>query len=165
MEITTTIGMVGTIGVPIRDFRHAALRSMTEREVRQHLPAGLRRWRMYLTIARGHEAAIGMTWNEFKALLEEEFCPSNEMERLENEFRNHKMVRANHAAYTDRFHELAKLVPHLVTPELARIKRYVAGLSPKIRGMLKATQPTTIQNAILRASILTDEAISCGTLS
>ncbi|GKA64756.1 putative reverse transcriptase domain-containing protein [Tanacetum coccineum] len=115
--------------------------------------------------ARGREAAIGMTWNDFKALLVEEFCPSNEMERLENEFWNHKMVGANHAAYTDRFHELAKLVPHLVTPESARIKRYVAGLAPEIRGMLKATQPTTIQNAILRAGILTDEAISCGTLS
>ncbi|GJT81720.1 reverse transcriptase domain-containing protein, partial [Tanacetum coccineum] len=83
--------------------------------------------------ARGCEAAIGMTLNDFKALLEEEFCPSNEMERLENEFWNHKMVGANHAAYTDRFHELAKLVPHL--------------------------------DAILRASMLTDEAISCGTLS
>ncbi|GJT68302.1 hypothetical protein Tco_1019782 [Tanacetum coccineum] len=33
------------------------------------------------------------------------------------------MVGANHAAYTDRFHELAKLVPHLVTLESARIKR------------------------------------------
>ncbi|GJZ50121.1 putative reverse transcriptase domain-containing protein [Tanacetum coccineum] len=75
------------------------------------------------------------------------------------------MVGANHAAYTDRFYELAKLVPHLVTPELAHIKRYIAGLAPEIRGMLKATQPTTIQNAILRAGILTDEAISCGTLS
>ncbi|GJT37353.1 putative reverse transcriptase domain-containing protein [Tanacetum coccineum] len=115
--------------------------------------------------ARGREAAIGMTWNDFKALLVEEFCPSNEMERLENEFWNHKMVGANHAAYTDWFHELAKLVPHLVTPESARIKRYVAGLAPEIRGMLKATQPTTIQDAILRAGILTDEAISCGTLS
>ncbi|GJW80855.1 reverse transcriptase domain-containing protein [Tanacetum coccineum] len=45
-------------------------------------------------------------------------------------------IGANHAAYTDRFHELAKQVPHLVTPESARIKRYVAGLAPKIRGML-----------------------------
>ncbi|GJX51217.1 putative reverse transcriptase domain-containing protein [Tanacetum coccineum] len=115
--------------------------------------------------ARGREAAIGMTWNDFKALLVEEFCPSNEMERLENEFWNHTMVGANHTAYTDRFLELAKLVPHLVTPESARIKRYVAGLAPEIRGMLKATQPTTIQDAILRAGILTDEAISCGTLS
>ncbi|GKA47236.1 reverse transcriptase domain-containing protein, partial [Tanacetum coccineum] len=69
------------------------------------------------------EAAIGMSWNDFKALLVEEFCPSNEMEKLENEFWNHTMVGANHVAYTDRFHELAKLVPHLVTPESSRIKR------------------------------------------
>ncbi|GJZ75476.1 putative reverse transcriptase domain-containing protein [Tanacetum coccineum] len=112
--------------------------------------------------ARGRKAAMAMTWNNFKALMVEEFCPSNEMEKLENEFWNHKMVGANHAAYTDRFHELAKLVPHLVTPESSRIKRYIARLAPEIRGMLRATQPTTIQNAILRAGILTDEAISCG---
>ncbi|GJV51391.1 putative reverse transcriptase domain-containing protein [Tanacetum coccineum] len=108
--------------------------------------------------ARGRVAAMAMSWNDFKALMVEEFCPSNEMEKLENEFWNHKMVGANHAAYTDRFHELAKLVPHLVTPESSRIKRYIAGLAPEIRGMLRATQPTTIQNAILRAGILTDEA-------
>ncbi|GJS43900.1 putative reverse transcriptase domain-containing protein [Tanacetum coccineum] len=102
---------------------------------------------------------------EPETLMVEEFCPSNEMEKLENEFWNHKMVGANHAAYTDRFHELAKLVPHLVTPESSRIKRYIAGLAPEIRGMLRATQPTTIQTAILRAGILTDEAVSCGTLT
>ncbi|GJW23777.1 putative reverse transcriptase domain-containing protein [Tanacetum coccineum] len=115
--------------------------------------------------ARGREAAIGMSWTDFKALLIEELCPSNEMEKLETEFCNHKMVGSNHAGYTDRFHELAKLVPHLVTPESSRIKRYIAGLSPEIRGMLRATQPTTIQSAILRAGILTDEAVSCGTLT
>ncbi|GJX57485.1 putative reverse transcriptase domain-containing protein [Tanacetum coccineum] len=115
--------------------------------------------------ARGREAANSMSWNNFKALLVEEFCPSNEMERLENEFRNHKMIGANHVGYMDRFHELAKLVPHLVTHESARIKRYMAGLAPEIRGMLKATQPATIQSAILKAGILTDEAVSNGTLT
>nr|GEU99747.1 putative reverse transcriptase domain-containing protein [Tanacetum cinerariifolium] len=114
--------------------------------------------------ARGRKAAIGMSWADFKALLVEEFCPSNEMEKLEFEFWNHKMVGANHASYTDRFHELAKLVPHLVTPESSRIKRYIAGLAPEIRGMLRATQSTTIQSAILRAGILTDEAVRCDTL-
>ncbi|GJY97858.1 putative reverse transcriptase domain-containing protein [Tanacetum coccineum] len=49
--------------------------------------------------------------------------------------------------------------------EINWLKRYIAGLAPKIRGMLRATQPTTIQNAILRAGILTDEAVSCGTLT
>nr|GEY53753.1 hypothetical protein [Tanacetum cinerariifolium] len=88
--------------------------------------------------AKGREAAIGMSWADFKALLVEEFCPSNKMEKLEYEFWNHKMVGANHVGYTDQFHELAKLVSHLVTPESSSIKR---------------------------AGILTDEAVSCGTLT
>ncbi|GKC37321.1 hypothetical protein Tco_1049705 [Tanacetum coccineum] len=86
--------------------------------------------------------AIGMSERFLTHLwffLKEEFCPSNEMEKLESEFWNHKMVGANHAAYTDRFHELSKLVPHLVTPESSRIKRYIVGLAPEIRGMLRAT--------------------------
>nr|GEW59010.1 reverse transcriptase domain-containing protein [Tanacetum cinerariifolium] len=40
-----------------------------------------------------------------------------------------------HAAYTDRFHELARLVPHLVTPKNRMIERYVYGLAPQILGM------------------------------
>nr|GEU71450.1 hypothetical protein [Tanacetum cinerariifolium] len=61
---------------------------------------------------------------------------------IENEFWNHFMVGANHVAYTDKFHELAKLVPHLLTPESSRIK-----------------------SAILTAGILTDEAVCYGTLT
>nr|GEY06896.1 reverse transcriptase domain-containing protein [Tanacetum cinerariifolium] len=33
------------------------------------------------------------------------FCHSHEMQKLETELWNHAMVRAGHAAYTDRFHE------------------------------------------------------------
>ncbi|GJW34806.1 hypothetical protein Tco_0057726 [Tanacetum coccineum] len=69
----------------------------------------------------GCEAAIGMSWEDFKTLTREEFCPSNEMQKLEIELLNHTMVGAGHAAHTDKFHELARLVPHLVTPESKRI--------------------------------------------
>ncbi|GKC21294.1 putative reverse transcriptase domain-containing protein [Tanacetum coccineum] len=62
---------------------------------------------------RSREAAVGMSWEDFKTLTREEFCPVNEMQTLEIEFWNHAMVGAGHAAYTDRFHELARLVPHL----------------------------------------------------
>ncbi|GJY05276.1 hypothetical protein Tco_0371216 [Tanacetum coccineum] len=68
-----------------------------------------------------------------KALLLEVFCPSNKMEKLQSGFWNHTMIGANHVGYTDRFHELAKLVPHLST--------------------------------ILKAGILTDEAVHYGTLT
>ncbi|GJX50764.1 putative reverse transcriptase domain-containing protein [Tanacetum coccineum] len=44
-------------------------------------------------------------------------------QKLESELWNHAMVGAGHAAYTDRFHELAGLVPHLVTPESRMIER------------------------------------------
>ncbi|GKC95113.1 putative reverse transcriptase domain-containing protein [Tanacetum coccineum] len=75
------------------------------------------------------------------------------------------MVGANHAGYNDWFHELAKLVPHLVNPKSKRIGRYISGLAPQIRGILRATQPTMIQSAIFKAGILTDEAVRCGTLT
>ncbi|GKE86730.1 hypothetical protein Tco_1560472, partial [Tanacetum coccineum] len=57
----------------------------------------------------------------------EEFYPSHEMQKLESELWNHTMVGAGHAAYTDRFHELARLVPHLVTLESRKIKGYISG--------------------------------------
>ncbi|GJT92951.1 putative reverse transcriptase domain-containing protein [Tanacetum coccineum] len=82
------------------------------------------------------EVAVSMSWNDFKFMMIEEFCPSHEMQKLETELWNHVMVGAGHAAYTDRFHELARLVPHLVTPESRKIKRYVYGLASQIRGMV-----------------------------
>ncbi|GKD02975.1 putative reverse transcriptase domain-containing protein [Tanacetum coccineum] len=113
---------------------------------------------------RSCEVAIGMAWYDFKVLMREEFCPSNEMQKLETELWNHAMVRVGHAAYTDRFHELARLVPHLVTPENKRIERYVYGLAPLIHRMVAATEPTMIQSVILKASMLTNEAIRNGSI-
>ncbi|GJY18668.1 hypothetical protein Tco_0390159 [Tanacetum coccineum] len=56
---------------------------------------------------RGQEAIVGMTWEDFKTLTKEEFCPNNEIQKLETKFWRHAMVGAGHAAYNDRFHELA----------------------------------------------------------
>ncbi|GJX25112.1 reverse transcriptase domain-containing protein, partial [Tanacetum coccineum] len=83
--------------------------------------------RMIRTLSR--EVAVSMSWNDFKFMMIQEFCPSHEMQKLESELWNHVMVRAGHATYTDKFHELARLVPHLVTPENRMIERYVYGLA------------------------------------
>ncbi|GKD96271.1 reverse transcriptase domain-containing protein [Tanacetum coccineum] len=90
------------------------------------------------------EVAISMSWNDFKFMTIQEFCPSYEMQKLESELWNHAMVRADHAAYTDRFHEVARLVRHLVTPKSRMIKRYVYGLAPQIHRMVAAMEPKTI---------------------
>ncbi|GJY35688.1 putative reverse transcriptase domain-containing protein [Tanacetum coccineum] len=96
---------------------------------------------------------------DFKTLTRKEFCPNNKMQKLETKFWCHAMVGAGHAAYTDRFHELARLVPYLLTPENKRIERYIYGLALQIRVMVAATEPITIQSVVLKAGMLTNEAI------
>ncbi|GKE49347.1 putative reverse transcriptase domain-containing protein [Tanacetum coccineum] len=74
------------------------------------------------------------------------------------------MVGAGHAAYTNMFSELARLVPHLVTPESRKIERYVYSHAPEIRRMVAATEPKTIQKAVQISGALTDEAVRNGSI-
>ncbi|GJT14380.1 putative reverse transcriptase domain-containing protein [Tanacetum coccineum] len=46
----------------------------------------------------GREVAVGMSWDNFKVLMKEDFCPSNEMQKLETELWNHTIVGAGHVA-------------------------------------------------------------------
>nr|GEX81395.1 putative reverse transcriptase domain-containing protein [Tanacetum cinerariifolium] len=91
---------------------------------------------------RGQETVVGMSWEDFRTLTRDEFFLSNEMQKLQTELWNHAMVGAGHIAYIDRFHELARLVPHLVTTK----------------------KPKTIQKAVQIAGTLTDEALRNGTI-
>ncbi|GJX61427.1 putative reverse transcriptase domain-containing protein [Tanacetum coccineum] len=110
------------------------------------------------------EVAVSMSWNDFKFMMIEQFRPSHEMQKLETKLWNHAMVRAGHAAYTDRFHELARLFPHLVTPKSKKIERYVYGLALQIRGMVAGTEPKTMQKVVQISDALTDEAVRNGSI-
>nr|GEX20194.1 hypothetical protein [Tanacetum cinerariifolium] len=116
----------------------------------------------------GTEGAVGLlTWFEiieedFKKLLMEEYRPDDEVEKLESEFWNHKMVGSDIDGYTARFHELARLVPHMVTPESQRVNRYIRGLAPEIKAHVTASQPATIQGALSMANRLTTDGIKDG---
>ncbi|GKD12321.1 putative ribonuclease H-like domain-containing protein, partial [Tanacetum coccineum] len=67
-----------------------------------------------------HEVTIIMLWDDFKYMMIEEFCPSHEIQKLETELCNHAMVGVGHVAYTDRFHELARLIFGALTDEAVR---------------------------------------------
>ncbi|GJY09606.1 hypothetical protein Tco_0377791 [Tanacetum coccineum] len=111
---------------------------------------------------------VGCSYKEFLTFnpkeYDEAFCPSHEMQKLETELWNHVMVGVGHATYTDRFHELARLVPHLVTPESRMIERYVYGLASQIHEMVAAIEPKTIQKAVQISGALTDEAVRNGSI-
>nr|GEU57013.1 reverse transcriptase domain-containing protein [Tanacetum cinerariifolium] len=66
---------------------------------------------------QGQEATVGISWEDFRTLTREEFFSCNEIQKFKTELWSHAMVRTGHAAYNNRFHELARLVPHLVTPK------------------------------------------------
>ncbi|GJT23007.1 putative reverse transcriptase domain-containing protein [Tanacetum coccineum] len=110
------------------------------------------------------EVVVSMSWNDFKFMMIKEFCPRHEMQKLETELWNHAMVGAGHAAYTDRFHELARLVPHLLTPISRKIERYVYGLALQICGMAAAMELKTMQKVVHISGALTDEAIRNGSI-
>ncbi|GJS80213.1 putative reverse transcriptase domain-containing protein [Tanacetum coccineum] len=121
-------------------------------------------WWNYQIRTLSQEVDVSMSWNDFKFMMIEEFCPSHEMQKLETELWNHAMVGDGHVTYTDRFHELARLVPHLVTPKSRKIKRYVYGLAPQICGMVAVTEPKTIQKVVQIFGVLTDEAVRNGSI-
>nr|GEV20282.1 putative reverse transcriptase domain-containing protein [Tanacetum cinerariifolium] len=72
--------------------------------------------------ALSQKVVVSMSWNDFKFVMIEEFCPNYEIQKLKTELWNHTMVEAGHVAYTDRFYELARLVPYLVTLESWKIE-------------------------------------------
>ncbi|GJZ88799.1 putative reverse transcriptase domain-containing protein, partial [Tanacetum coccineum] len=92
-------------------------------------------------------------------LLMEEYCPDDEIQKLETEFWNHKMVGSNIDGYTARFHELARLVPHMVTPKNQHVNRYIRGLAPEIKAHVTSSKPTTIHRAVSMANRLTTDGI------
>ncbi|KAD4385304.1 hypothetical protein E3N88_25472 [Mikania micrantha] len=114
-------------------------------------------WKMVLE-TKGRDATNRMTWEELKSLIMEKYCPINEVERMEVEFSTLEMVGFEHLAYTNKYIELGQLVPHLVTPESKRIGRYIWGLIPQIRGIVRSARPATFQSTIELSGILTDEA-------
>ncbi|GKF60023.1 hypothetical protein Tco_0176809, partial [Tanacetum coccineum] len=84
-----------------------------------------------------------MTWEDFKALMKEEYCPSNKMQKLETKFWKHAMVGAGHSTNTDRFYELARLVLYLVTLETKMIER----VGPRMVNPLNAKNPIAAHGA------------------
>ncbi|GKF19700.1 hypothetical protein Tco_0068338, partial [Tanacetum coccineum] len=102
---------------------------------------------------------VGCSYKEFLACNPKEYDGKGETKLW-----NHAMVGAGHAAYTDRFHELARLVPNLVTTESRKIERYVYGLAPQIRRTVAAMEPKTMQKAVQISGALTDEAVRNGSI-
>ncbi|GKC21337.1 putative reverse transcriptase domain-containing protein [Tanacetum coccineum] len=91
----------------------------------------------------GLDVANGKSWVDMRKMMMGEFCPSKEIQRLENELRSLNLRDTNIAAYTQRFNELALLCLEVVPSEKKKVELYIKDL-PK-----KDTQGTVVRRGTI----------------
>ncbi|KAI3510608.1 hypothetical protein L1887_17735 [Cichorium endivia] len=84
------------------------------------------------TEVRGSDAVEKMSWEEFKKIFREKFCPRNYMRQLEEEFLRLEQGTLTVAEYTTRFTERARFAEHYVATEERRVERFIWGLKAEI---------------------------------
>nr|GEW12844.1 retrovirus-related Pol polyprotein from transposon 17.6 [Tanacetum cinerariifolium] len=107
----------------------------------------------------GHEVANGRPWTEVKQMMTGEFCPTEEVQRLEDELRHLKLRDMNIAAYTERFNELALLCPDAVPNEKKKVELYIKGLPEIIKGETTSSRPATRNEAVRMTHVLMEQKI------
>ncbi|GJS45660.1 putative reverse transcriptase domain-containing protein [Tanacetum coccineum] len=99
----------------------------------------------------GLEAANQIGWTEMKRIMTEEFCPVEEVQRMEHELWNLKVKEFDITAYTKRFHELVHLCPEMVPSERKKIEAYIRGLTDNIKGTVIGSKPISLNEAVRMA--------------
>nr|GFA26254.1 putative reverse transcriptase domain-containing protein [Tanacetum cinerariifolium] len=144
-------------------------------------------WWNTLVQTRGRAAAVAQSWEDFKKLLMEEYCPDDEVEKLESEFWNHKMVgsdidwrncpRINQATTAggnrpnpmlaikgnpkpgNNMNQAQGRAFTLGAAEAPQDPNVVTGLPDMIHESVVASKPKTMQKAIEIATKLMDKKI------
>ncbi|GKB21690.1 putative reverse transcriptase domain-containing protein [Tanacetum coccineum] len=107
----------------------------------------------------GLDVVNGKSWTDMRKMMMEEFCPDEEVQRLENELRSLKLRDTNIAAYTQRFNELALLCPEAVPTEKKRVELYIKGLPENIKGETTSSRPTVLNEAVRMAHTLMEQKL------
>ncbi|GKE47246.1 putative reverse transcriptase domain-containing protein, partial [Tanacetum coccineum] len=88
-----------------------------------------------------------MPWTEMKQLMTAEFCPIEEVQRMEHELWNLKVKEYNIVPYTQRFNELALMCPRMVEPKRVKVDAYIRGLTDNIKGEVTSSRPANLNKA------------------
>ncbi|GJU29513.1 reverse transcriptase domain-containing protein [Tanacetum coccineum] len=119
-------------------------------------------WWNSKVVILGLDVANQMGWTEMKKLMTVEFCPAEELQRMENELWNLKVKEYNMVAYTQRFNELALMCPRMVEPKSVEVDAYIRGLSDNIKGEVTSSKPTNLNESVLMAHKLMEQKLQAG---
>ncbi|GKB72431.1 putative reverse transcriptase domain-containing protein [Tanacetum coccineum] len=96
---------------------------------------------------------------EGRKMMIDEFCPIEEVQRLEDELRHLKLRDMNIVAYTEMFNELALLCLDVVPSEKKKVELYIKGLPQIIKGETTSSRPATLNEAVHMAHALMEQKI------
>nr|GEY59374.1 hypothetical protein [Tanacetum cinerariifolium] len=94
------------------------------------------------------EVANERPLTEVKQMMTDEFCPTKEVQRLEDELRHLKLRDMNIAAYMESFNELGLLCPDSVPNEKKKVELYIKGFPEIIKGEITSSRPATLNEAV-----------------
>ncbi|KAJ0538825.1 putative retrotransposon gag domain-containing protein [Helianthus annuus] len=106
---------------------------------------------------RGNDAAYGLSWDELKNVMLEEFGPPHERQKLEDEFWHIKQKDGDNAALTARFKQLSIICPDQVKTTDMTIKKYIRALPDCVADFVHASKPATIEETYLLAAEINDK--------
>ncbi|KAJ0957077.1 putative nucleotidyltransferase, Ribonuclease H [Helianthus annuus] len=121
-------------------------------------------WWRSLIQATGKVPLYSMSWEQFVALIRENYYPQHEVEKIESDFLSLVMKNLDCQAYLTSFNTMSRLVPYLVTPEPKRIARFIGGLAPEIKASVKASRPATFRSVADISLSLTLDAVKLRSL-
>ncbi|GKB01705.1 putative reverse transcriptase domain-containing protein [Tanacetum coccineum] len=98
-------------------------------------------------------------WTEFKTMMTTEYCPTTEIQRMEQELWTLTLKGDDIEAYNNRFHELVLMCPELVSTEKKKIERYTRGFPERIKGNITSSKPATLHDVINMAYELVKQVV------
>ncbi|GJV48411.1 putative reverse transcriptase domain-containing protein [Tanacetum coccineum] len=107
----------------------------------------------------GLEVVNQIPWTEMKQLMTVEFCPAEEVQKMEHELWNLKVKEFNIVAYAQRFSKMALMCPRMVKPENVKVDAYIRGLSENIKGEVTSSKPTNLSEAVRMAHKLMEQKL------
>ncbi|KAJ0433172.1 putative transcription factor interactor and regulator CCHC(Zn) family [Helianthus annuus] len=120
---------------------------------------GARLWWNLQVRIMGLTSAYALTWDELKGIMRKKYCAQTETQRLEGEFQSLIMEGPKMLEFMQRLHDLARVVPYLVEPELRKLRHFIWELAPQVLSLMTASTPPTTMAASKMGLALVTEVI------
>ncbi|GJX94872.1 putative reverse transcriptase domain-containing protein [Tanacetum coccineum] len=97
--------------------------------------------------------------NDMKIMMREEFCPPEEIQRMEVELWNLRVKDSNISAYTQRFNKLVLLCPEMVSSKKKKVEAYLRGLPENIKGETTSSRPVVLNEVVRKTHTLMEQKL------